>query len=445
MSKTINNLVNHIEIVHGTNEKETIPKLGLRTIIQGNRIILISPAGGSGTTSVRQSVSFLYTDVTNPSEASAEALRDVILGWCATGKAGEDLVGIAPSYIGKNNGTNADFTVAWTSGTEMTLSAFTPDITQIYESDIEVIRHCSAAGVLIAEYTHTNSTINDNGSSVITVTEAAFGATDLFVIFTNIPKPSGGGGASADADYKIGSWDGTVVWASSTTLTLAGSYPTINYNSQVVFIKFTDDTLHTAEVFVNGQNGVVIEHSAGTLTIIGVGTPFTDTNDYEVGINATPVGMDISGDALKTLVQNMEAGHYTDPEHVDEDNEGARNDTKYTRTAIEMGSYKYLSFTYLITSDDVHNDVRLKVYATNKNNYSLPDEDTAIADSDMIFDVSEEVLGNAAGISVNNGSSGDNECIDTPTKYYAFVFELKYDEDDTSTPLNAVDIYIIRY
>ena len=341
MPKTINNLVNHIEIVHGTSEKETIPKLGLRTIIQGDRIILISPAGGSGTTSVRQSVTFLYTDVVTPSTSSAEELRDIILTWIATGEAG--------------------------------------------------------------------------------------------------------GGGGIPPDYKIGSYGGTVTYASNVTVTLAGNYPAINNDSQILYIKFVDSTLETSERFDNAQNGVTILHSGGTLEIFGAGTPFASTNVYEVGMSYTPIGADIAGDALKTLVQNMEAGHYTDPEHVDEDNAGAQNDTKYTRTAIEMGSYKYLSFTYLITSDDIHNDVRLKVYATNKNDYSLPDEDTAIVDSDIIFDVSEEVLGNAAGISVNNGSSGDNECIDKPTKYYAFIFELKYDEDNTGTPLNAVDVYITRY
>lgn len=79
MSKTINNLSNDIEIVHGTNEKETIPKLGLRTIIQDNWVILVSAVGSSGITSVVHKVKFLYTDVTTPSAASAEALRDIIL------------------------------------------------------------------------------------------------------------------------------------------------------------------------------------------------------------------------------------------------------------------------------------------------------------------------------------------------------------------------------
>ena len=222
---------------------------------------------------------------------------------------------IAPSYIGKNSGTNADFTVAYTAATQITLSDFTPDITQIYESDIEVIRQCTAGGVLVAKWTHANSTINDNGSSVITVTEAAFGATDLFVVFTNIPKPSGGGGG-IEADFKIGSWDGTVTYASTTTLTLAGAYPTINYDSQIIYIKYTDATLDEAEIFRNGQGGVLIEHSAGTLTLVNAGTPFAATNVYEVGISATPLSLDIASDTTKTTEQAPDYGHYTDAESL---------------------------------------------------------------------------------------------------------------------------------
>lgn len=135
-------------------------------------------------------------------------------------------------------------------------------------------------------------------------------------------EESSGGGGSVDADYKIGSWDGTVTYASTTTLTLAGAYPTINNNSQIVYIKFIDDTLHTGETFVNGQNNVVIEHAGGTLTIVGADTPFAATNDYEVGINSTPVSLDIGQDVTKTSEQNPNFGHYTDVEHISESNLG---------------------------------------------------------------------------------------------------------------------------
>jgi len=131
--------------------------------------------------------------------------------------------------------------------------------------------------------------------------------------------------------------------------------------------------------------------------------------------------------------------------HIDEDNEGAQNDTKYTRTVVPMDSHRYMSFTYLITADDTHNDVTFNIYATNKTDYVLPDEDTAIVADDMIFEVSTELLGNAAGVTINNGSSGDNVCLDIPTKFHTFIFEFKYEEDDTSDPANAVDVYILRY
>ena len=133
---------------------------------------------------------------------------------------------------------------------------------------------------------------------------------------------SSGGGASADADYKIGSWDGTVTYASAITVTLAGAYPTINFNTQIVYIKYLRNDGSAGDILMNMQNGVVITHSAGTLTIAGADTPFVTGDSYEVGLNATPVGLNISGDAQKTEPQVTEFGHYTDVESIDESNLG---------------------------------------------------------------------------------------------------------------------------
>lgn len=536
MSKTINNLVNHIEIVHGTNEKDTLPKLGLRTIIHDNWVILISPTGGSGNTEVDKVVRFLYTDVTSPSEASAEALRDVILGWCATG---EEEGGLGSTYIGKPSGgdfvttyasattimlgvypafltggtsaqstpgtwaavgdgsfritidgtaynvdaidftgnttmalvaatiqaalrtatsstenvvwdtnhfiiysilyeptsevsvtststgvvgtdisgagasdwmdsdtgngvvtlvrggypagvtgfidediewvrqiatggiaitysredaamsitghiltvtgatflstdtfvvltnvsrdlgaediirafgnayvgkpSNGDFVTAYASATTIDFTVLPFDVIDIVDEDIEIVKQISTAGKVTKTYTRDDLNMSVT-TNTLTVTGATFISTDTFIVYTNIPRPSDIYSAGITPDYKIGSWDGSVTYASSTTITLAGAYPTISYNSQVAYIKFTDDTLHTGEIFRNGQNGVVIEHSGGVLTIVGAGTPFAATNDYEVGLSATPIAADLGQDTVKTSVKNQGYAHYTDVE-----------------------------------------------------------------------------------------------------------------------------------
>jgi len=349
------------------------------------------------------------------------------------------------NYVGKLTGGNGDFDISKNGATALDIDTFPiSSITAFVAADIGLIRQMTLLGVWVADYTPYNATITVAGN-VVTVAEATFGDTDVFILYTTVSRAVEGGSASAGVDFKIGSWDGTVTHASPTTLTLAGNHPAINNNSQVAYIKVTDSTLHTSKRYDNQQNGITILHAGGTLTIYGVAAPFAATNDYEVGISATPIGADIAGNAILTREQITNFGHYTDSEHVDEDNEGAQNDTKYTRRVVTWDSYKHMSFTYLLTSDDAHNDVRLMIYATNKSDYTLPDEDTAIVDSDMIFSVSEEVLGDAAGISINNGSVGENECIDLNTKYYAFIFELKYDEDDTAAPANAADIYLLKY
>ena len=164
---------------------------------------------------------------------------------------------------------------------------------------------------------------------------------------------SGGGGINPN--YKIPAYGGTATYASSTTITLAGEYPTINDSSQIIYIKYVDETLNTAEIFYNGVSGVLIEHAAGTLTIVNAGTPFAATNAYEVGLSSVPIGDDISLDVKKTSVQNPSYGHYTDPEHIinetnlgiDGTHDGAGSATVFTDTG-ETYTAESIAEGYLI-------------------------------------------------------------------------------------------------
>ena len=314
-SITLINGDSYIEIQFAAGHKITIPKAGLGTKIKDDKVILFW-AGDMGNKVVRPYKELKWQEITSPTVGSAAILRTLILNWIST-EAPEEAGGSA-TYVGLPS--NGDFITAYTAATQITFSGLPSGIVNIVDENIETVRQINTGGKVVAVYERGDAAMTV-AANVLTITGAAFANTDTFVVFTNIPRASSGGGASADADFKIASWDGTVTYASTTTLTLAGAYPTINQNSQVVFIKFVDDTLGTSEVFVNGQGGIVITHSGGTLTIAGAGTPFAATNDYEVGINATPISLDIDSDTTKTTEQAPDYGHYTDVEHIVEESD----------------------------------------------------------------------------------------------------------------------------
>jgi hypothetical protein len=406
--------------------------------------------------------------------------------------------GAASVYIGKPS--NGDFVTAYASATTIDFTVLPSDIDDITSTDIEIVRQIATDGSVTRTYTR-DDVLMSAAANTLTVAGASFLSTDDFVVYTNIPRPSGGGGASADANYKIASWEGTATYASTTTITIAGAYPTINNNSQVVYIKFTDDTLHTSETFVNAQNGVTIEHAAGTLTIYGAGTPFAATNDYEVGINATPVGLNISGDALKTEAQVTNFGHYTDVEHiVEESNIGFTGTATGTdintladsgaafsnediavgyeayseeedvaatvlsvdsstsistdnittdwtgdtywlpeckRYVITMDSYNFFTIHVRLSTGDANNVAYCKIYGTL-------DVDADTTADDYWVDLSSEIFG-AAQLSATNGSTEGIYFVDNATpilKYMIKIVGEVMDGGAAASKDQAFDIYI---
>ena len=273
---------------------------------------------------------------------------------------------LMPSYIGQPTGRNGDFDVAYTGFQTIAFTGLPSDVTTIFASNVEKIVVIGADGwpykMLTPDrfrFTEVAGGMRVRGNDIYDV---VFQPTDEISVYTNIPRPGGGGGASADADFKIASWDGTVTYASTTTVTLAGAYPTINYDSQIVYIKFVDATLNTAEVFINGQNGVAIEHAGGVLTINGAGTPFAATNVYEVGINALPIGADNDQNAIMTLEQAPDYGHYIDPvELVDGTVIGIYDWIWLDQGAeIDCRSYNMLTLWVILTAgDEAGNSLRV--------------------------------------------------------------------------------------
>ena len=307
----------YIEIQYSALHKVTVPKLGLKTKLK-NSILMLFWDSSFENKSQRPWIELNYEEITSPVVGSAAALRTLILGWIDTQPSDDGSGG--SYYVGKPS--NGDFITAYTSATTITFSGLPSDVTDITDEDIELVRQISTAGTVTAEYERGDAAMSVT-ANVLTITGAAFVNTDTFVVYTNIPGASGSSeGGGINPDYKIPAYGGTATYASSTTITLAGAYPTINDSSQIIYIKYVDETLNTADIFYNGVSGVLIEHAAGTLTIVNAGTPFAATNAYEVGLSSVPIGDDISLDVRKTSVQNPSCGHYTDVEHISESDLG---------------------------------------------------------------------------------------------------------------------------
>jgi hypothetical protein len=92
------------------------------------------------------------------------------------------------AYVGKPVGGNGDFVTTYTSATQITLSALPTGITNINQQDIELIRQINTSGTVVNSYSRDDATITI-AANVITVAGATFGATNTFVVYTNLAKP----------------------------------------------------------------------------------------------------------------------------------------------------------------------------------------------------------------------------------------------------------------
>jgi hypothetical protein len=111
-----------------------------------------------------------------------------------TGDVNVDSTSVSTSgIIGKESGTNADFTTAYAGATTLTCSSLPSGVTAIKADDIVSIVQVATAGSVTNTYTRDDVTITTAGTdpTTITVTGAAFVATDSFIVYTNIPQTRG--------------------------------------------------------------------------------------------------------------------------------------------------------------------------------------------------------------------------------------------------------------
>lgn len=109
------------------------------------------------------------------------------------------------------------------------------------------------------------------------------------------------GSPSTVSEWSCPSDGCTATFATSTTITLASLPVALTDSSQIVYIRQikSDDT---SVVYTNGSGGVTLTHSAGTLTIHGVTTPFVAGDVYEVGYNALPHSYDSTLNADQVMI-----------------------------------------------------------------------------------------------------------------------------------------------
>jgi len=143
----INNLTNDLELVWSATDKETIPKLGLRTRIAGDFVHLIMAAGDQY--SQQPTLKINYNDVTSPVVATVEELRDAILGFAVSvggtfGENGMMLIDDAVAHTDKGGRIQIreDGTIisAWTDENDVNLvAAFGIGSKQLFISDPELV------------------------------------------------------------------------------------------------------------------------------------------------------------------------------------------------------------------------------------------------------------------------------------------------------------------
>ncbi len=161
-------------------------------------------------------------------------------------------------------------------------------------------------------------------SPLITVAGMAASAGDLFVVY--IEGPPKGYSSALDQD-KVGIYDAagnqitafgspstvseyrspsdfTAVFASNITLTLASLPIALTDDSQIVYIRRIPAVGADGIVYVNGSGGVTFREVGGVLTIYGAGTPFVNTDVYEVGINLQDKAYH-STDDIKKVIEEL--------------------------------------------------------------------------------------------------------------------------------------------
>jgi len=263
-----------------------------------------------------------------------------------------------------------------------------PTSTFSFEPNIDNLEVTALSSVKVTDGTDETAVLSrTTGSEQPAVTDNALVVYDV-----------SGGAASVSSVYRAttnGSYDGTVVYASATTLTLTGAPFTVN-NEDIVYVREVDAAGNTANIWVNGASGVHFEISGTTVTRSG-GNDFSATGEYELGFNGQDKGYVAALDAHKSVVVNP-----TSNEYVGETLAAVTNGTDATYYYyVDMSGYKRGSFQLIL--DGGSGTVTVTIEGT------LQDDGTAAASCTYV-DITNATFGAASYTSSDILADNSEKC-----------------------------------
>lgn len=413
MALQLTNSTQTIEVYNTTSgDKETLIKGSFRTILRGEKVILLLRTGGPGA-SYTPEIVLNWREITTPSGlTSASDLYDALVGWAAQVVSGgaSGVGGGNNTYYAKPGGANADATATYAAATQITITGMPFTFTA---NDIESIEQKPTSG---DSTKYTDKADFAVSAGVITVTGASFSATDEFIVIFSGPDKA------YDKDLDVEKM----------------------VDQSADYLHYTD-----VEHIVDESNLGITSTSTGgdTNTLVDSGADF-DAEDVAEGYTAyqTTDGESalIDSDSLSGLAGD---GGVADANTIETGTlSGAATwDTKdyslpqVKRFEIPMDSYKHLSVDILLDSQDANNSCYIKIYATNDENADTTDDIYWKDISTAVFgaaELSADGIGDAAR-AVTQGIY----FIDTD--YIAAKYMIKIvAECDNGTPNNESNIRI---
>lgn len=396
----INNLSNDIEFYFSATERQTYPKLGLRTKVKGNYVIITSFNGGFAPSGENAALRINYLDVTSPVVASATALSVIIMAYAA----GVSLGGSSSSSLDASSVYSTagdDFTATPTVGAKTITITGLPFILERKHVVSGWIKRSTTAGVV------TNvslANVNVSGG-VITVSEE----TSNFITGDEIIMALGG--IRKSYDKAIGN-----------DLAITQN-PNFAHTTSVEILADEADIVGSAATADAGADTDDIVDADGAFTVANhaVGYRAWQTADNQSAlITAVDSATNISTEVLSGAA-TWQSKAYRLP--------------LVKRYEINMDTYNFLTIQYYL-----RNAVSLNSYLLLYGTLNA----AATIDSDTGWiNLSESHLGSATGINCPASTTLEDIIIlDTPQTMLKYMVKLVVECSIASAPDNDYEIYI---
>lgn len=296
------------------------------------------------------------------------------------------------TYIGKDpSATNGDFDVAYASANTLTLSNYPSPLTGLHADDIELVRQIDNTGAVVETYSRDNAAMSIAGN-VLTVTGAAFGATDTFVILTNIQSTASGSGSGSS----VGGGNNTYSNASGDFIaTITDS----TKNITITGLPFTLEAKHVVMGAIKKiavTTNVVSDVALTDVVVAGGVITLADEPDFATGdvVVVSLIGPDKAYDSALdsqlTTVLNPNYSHYTSVEYlINESNLGigATSDGGDADTLTDSSE----TFT-------------AETVAEGYTAYQVTDGESALVDADSLYGLAGDGGASAGGTSVETAT-----------------------------------------